>query len=443
MDKYYSRPKFWQRLLSFLICVVMLALTLAAMVIADVRLATNKENTAAIIKQALFASHTVRLPGASGNGSPAHTIRVQPKLHMVRLEEETNETEDNALIEAIFNMVIEGSNGQIQITLEEASEFIEESSFDEFAADLGASLISDLITGENTTVLDAESVTELLTENAPLLEEYFDLQMDETVIQEVTATVVESEYVVEIQEAGISSFIEHNEELRTALGLPSRNPSPAPGDSAENSGDNAVSGDQTTGDTSDSTTDILADYMATARKFTSTTALICCVAGIAVCIVLLCLLNRKHIWFAIRGTGRTFVIASFPMAILTINYLSDPAAWNAAFGLIPEIGGIIGKVVGLILQLTAPINLSVFGVGVFLALLGTVLKIVARTTAKRKAAEENAAPVGEEAVTAPLPQEVPQEILETETLIPNEVEEEEPLSTPETEVLLPEEVSAE
>ncbi len=411
MDKYFSKPKFWQRLLSFLICVVMLVFTIAAMLVADIRIATNKENTSAIIKEALFATHTVRLPGATGKGHGVAAIRPQQKMAMIRLDEESGEV-DGALIEAIFNMVVEGSGGQITITLEEASEFIEESTFDEFAADLGASLISDLITGENTTILDEETVTELLTENAPLLEEYFDLDMSETVIAEVTATVVESEYVVEIQEAGISSFIEHNEELRTALGLPPRNPSPdpeAPGDNAPNNPNGSVSDDLPTGDASGSTTDVLSDYFATARAITSTTALICCIAGVVVCALLLCLLNRKHIWFAIRGVGRTFVIASLPMATLTLAYMNDAAGWSEAFGMIPEIGVIVGKVLGMILAMTAPINLSVCGAGVALALLGTILKIVAKASAKRRAAAEAATAA---IVEEPAPITVPQEVLE-------------------------------
>lgn len=421
MDKYFSRPKFWQRLLSFLICIVMLVFTVAAMLVADIRIATNKENTSAIIKEALFATHTVRLPGAGGNGHGAAAIRPQQKLAMIRLDEESGEVEevDGALIEAIFNMVVEGSGGQINITLEEASAFIEESTFDEFAADLGASLISDLITGENTTVLDEETVTELLTENAPLLEEYFDLDMSEEVIKEVTTTVVESEYVTGIQEDGITNYLENNAELKEALGLPVHKPN-----NPENPDAPTSDGNENIGvpDTPVEETNPLADFFETARLITSTKALITCIAGVVVCIILLVLVNLKHVWFAIRGVGRTFVIASLPMAALTLVYMNNAAGWNEVFGIIPEIGPMIGKVVGMILKMTAPINLSVCGAGVALALLGTILKIVAKASAKRRAAAEAATAA---VVEEPAPITVPQEVLEdTVPSVPEELPEE-------------------
>lgn len=412
MNKYFSKPKFWQRLLSFLICVVMLVFTIAAMLVADIRIATNKENTSAIIKETLFATHTVRLPGATGKGHGVAAIRPQQKMAMIRLDEESGEV-DGALIEAIFNMVVEGSGGQITITLEEASEFIKESTFDEFAADLGASLISDLITGENTTVLDEETVTELLTENAPLLEEYFDLQMDETVIKEVTTTVVESEYVTGIQENGITNYLENNAELKEALGLPVHKPNnpdaPNSPDNDASTNDPQAPGSPEAPQAPGGASNPLADFFETARAITSTKALITCIAGVVVCIILLVLVNLKHVWFAIRGVGRTFVIASLPMATLTLAYMNDAAGWSEAFGMIPEIGVIVGKVLGMILTMTAPINLSVCGAGVALALLGTILKIVAKASAKRRAAAEAATAA---IVEEPAPITVPQEVLE-------------------------------
>lgn len=442
MKKYFSRPKFWGRLLSFLLCVVMLVCTVAAMLVADIRIATNKENTATIIKQALFATHTVRLPGVPGNGQGAAVIHNQNRLSMVKLEESSEEA-SNAMVEMIYGMIMEQSGGQLDVSLEEVQEFVDESTFGDFVADMSASLISDLITGENTTVIDEETISALLEENAPLLEEYFDVVLDEEIIAQVTDTVVNSEYVVQIQEQGVSGFLSNNKELAAALGLsaeyfddPSDSNSP---NSSGNSGMDAV--------TNLNPNSTIADYLAAARAVTSTGALICCIAAVVVLIALLCLVNRKHIWYAIRGTGRTFIIAALPMSIPTLVYLTNITSWNETFSMIPEIGTMIGKVAGLILQMTAPVNLSVLIAGLVLAILGTVLKFVAKSKAKRKAAAEEAAAAEENAYAEEdilVAEEIPVEAESAEIEVSaEEAPAEEAVPAAEEEVLAPEEVPSE
>jgi hypothetical protein len=193
MKKYFSRPGFGGRFGSFMLCVAMLMFLTATIILADIRIATDKDNLSAIIKQTLFTTQTVRIPSGSGHGGAA-VVRPRPMLAMPKLDETDTSSElSDAMVEMIYGMITEQTGGEVDITLEEAKEFVEESSFDEFLSDTSAALVSDLITGENTIDLSEETIYTLLTENAPLIEEHFGVTLDEQTITTITETVSQHE----------------------------------------------------------------------------------------------------------------------------------------------------------------------------------------------------------------------------------------------------------
>lgn len=390
MKKYFSRPGFGGRFGSFMLCVAMLMFLTSTIILADIRIATDKDNLSAIIKQTLFTTQTVRIPSASGNGGAA-VVRPRPKLNMPKLDEAQPSSEiSDAMVEMIYGMIMEQTGGEIDITLEEAKEFVEESTIDEFISDTSAALVSDLITGENTIDLSEETISTLLTENAPLIEEHFGVTLDEQTITTITETVSQHEYVQQIRDKGVSKFIEENAVLMedTALGA-------LLGGASGGSGGTSMIPGGSSGMPS------IVDLLNTARTITSVGAVIFNAVMVAVFIGLLCLANRKHIWYAIRGTGRTFIISTSLISCVTLVMLFAPAVWSSFFSFEP----MIGRVAGLILKFTAPVHLGIGGAGVVLAILGTVLKFVAKSKARRLYLAEQAA-LSSAAVVPAAPEEV-------------------------------------
>lgn len=422
MKKYFSRPGFGGRFGSFMLCVAMLMFLTATIILADIRIATDKDNLSAIIKQTLFTTQTVRIPSGSGHGGAA-VVRPRPMLDMPKLDETDTSSElSDAMVEMIYGMIMEQTGGEVDITLEEAKEFVEESSFDEFLSDTSAALVSDLITGENTIDLSEETISTLLTENAPLIEEHFGVTLDEQTITTITETVSQHEYVQQIRDKGVSKFVEENAGLMEDVGLGAL----MGGVTGGNPGGN---GDTSTLPGSSSGMTGIVDLLNTARTITSVGAMIACGFMVAVFIGLLCLVNRKHIWYAIRGTGRTFVFSTFLISCVTLVMLFEPAVWSSFFSFEP----MIGRIAELILRYTAPVHLGIGGTGVVLAILGTVLKFVAKGKARRLYLAEQAAlscaapeiiePVSAEPVEEVLVMEVEGDQVVVEP-VPNEVPEE-------------------
>lgn len=387
MKKYFSRPGFGARFGSFMLCVAMLLCLTATVILADIRIATEKDNLSAIIKQALFTTQTVRLPSASGSGQAAVTVRPRQRLAMPRLDEAGTSSEvSDAMVEMIYNIVMEQTGGEVDLSLEEAKEFVEESTLDEFISDTSAALVSDLITGENTIDLSDETISGLLEENAPLFEQYFGVTMDQQTIAIVTAQVTENEYVQQIRDKGINKFVEENAIMMEEAGLGNLLGSSSGGTTVSPDGSGSSGGSVS-----------IVDILNTARSFTSVTALAVCIAAVLVFIGLLCLANLKHIWYAIRGTGRTFIISTFLVSIVTLVMMGAPAVWSNVFSFSP----MIGNVAAMILKFTAPVHLGIMGAGLVLALLGTVLKFVAKGKARKRYLAEMAASVEAPAVEAP------------------------------------------
>lgn len=421
MKKYFSRPGFGGRFGSFMLCVAMLIFLTATVILADIRIVTSQENLSSIIKQTLFATQTVRLPSGSGSGSAA-AVRTQPKLAMPRLEEaSTNSQLSDAMVEMIYNMVVEQTGGEMDITLEDTKAFVEESTIGDYLADTSAAMVSDLITGENTIDLSDETISALLTENAPLIEQHFGITLDEEAIATITESVSQYEYVQQIREKGIALFVEENAAFVEESGLGA-----LLGTSSGSSGDTSL----TPGGSMPS----IAELLNTARTVTSVGALICCAVMVVIFIGLLCLANRKHIWYAIRGTGRTFIISTFLINCVTLVMLLASALWSSLFSFEP----LVGRVAGLILRYTAPVHFGIGGAGVVLAILGTVLKFVAKGKARRLYLAEQAeqataaeAPETAEPVSAEPAQEIPVPETEEEPVAAEPVPEETHEETPE------------
>ena len=193
-------------LLAFILCVALFVTTVLTMVVADVRIITDKDNINTLITGYL-----------SGKPAPHRNqgLPLQEKVHRAPIRNLDSADFDismvgdaNFLVEFIYNTVKEEMGEDLPLTLDEVQDFVEESTLDDFITEKGASLISDFITGENTTSITVEEIQEQLEENAALIEETFQISVDDTVISEITGAVEESGILEELEEGGLEAIID-------------------------------------------------------------------------------------------------------------------------------------------------------------------------------------------------------------------------------------------
>ena len=196
--------KFFLGLLALILCLALFVSTVLTIVVADVRIVTDKDNINTLITGYLTGkSLPQRNPGISG-------MPLQEKVHRAPIRNLDSADFDismmgdtNFLVEFIYNTIKEEMGEELPISLKEVQDFVEESTLDDFITEKGSSLISDFITGENTTTITIEEIEEQLKQNAPLIEETFQIAIDEAMISEMTGSLEESGILEKLEEGGL------------------------------------------------------------------------------------------------------------------------------------------------------------------------------------------------------------------------------------------------
>lgn len=369
-----TAPSVPARIAGFFLCLVLCLSTVAAIGIGDVRIATTKENMTLIIRQALFRPQS--LPAAQvGSGSGAAAPRTQPRLAApgTRLEEPIPPADaSQALVEWVYNTLVAQHADELTLTLEQVEAFVEDSTLKDTIAELGASLISDLYTGENTTVLDEETIRSLLAENAEVIKEHFDYELTPDTLDSLTQTIVTNDYVSQIQADGVESLLTGTGSGGSSAAGPDANPDADPG--VPSSGTS------------------VGDLLTAFRAATSVGMLAACIAAAVVCIAALAVLHRKWIWRALRGTGVALLIAAIPFLLPTLPALLVKEQWNSVFSGLGMVSS-VAAMVRAMLEITAPVCISVFAAGLALLIAAPIVRAVSNRKTAGTELPEAPAPV--------------------------------------------------
>lgn len=376
-------------IVSFVLCVVLFASTLVTMLVADVKVATNRDNLQNLISQTLSvpAQQTTLRPVqlAAGAGFDASSGDIS-----------------GALVEYAFQALQDSTGGELNITLDQVKEFVEESTLKDFIADKSAGIISDIYTGEKTTTLSADEIVQLVTENKDLIKEHFDLEIPEDALDELKAELNNMPVLQQIQEQGIAGILMESgavapdeETDNTDIGDTWYGKLPGFGSHIESSniGNNPV-----------------ALALELVRFYTSDAILWLCIGVCAALIGLLFLCAWNKPYKAMVKSGITLFVASAGFLTPTLIAWLAPATWMGLFSFEP----MVGSVSRFILMLTGGVCGTVAGLGVALIAGGIVVMVLMK---KKKAAL--AAGVEEVAVV----EEAPAEEAAAEEVPAEEVEE--------------------
>ena len=338
-------------LISIILCIALFASTLVTMLVADVRVATNKDNLANLLKQTLSAPtqqmHLGPITAAAGTD----------------FQFDLSGNLSGQLVEYAYNVMQEESNGEMTIGLEDMQAFVEDSTIKDFLAEKAASIVSDIYTGENTTTITGAEIQQLINENTAVIKEHFEIEIPAEAVAEIATMIEEMPVIKQIQEDGISSVIMGDGS--DATGQPT------------GSAPDALFPDPTQMNSP-------AEILNAVRAYTSTTALLICIGACAVLIGLLFLCAWSKPYKAMIYAGVPVFLAGSLFLVPTLIAWLAPGTWLELFSFEP----MIGMVSRFILMLTGAVCGTVTFLGIALFVGGIVLGIYMRKRAKAKAAPE-------------------------------------------------------
>ena len=383
-------------IVSFLLCLVLFASTLVTMLVADVKVATNKDNLQSLIKQTLSAPvQQITLgPVSAAAGADADISVGGVDL-------------SGMLVEFAYEALKEQAGDELPLTVEELTEFVEKSTIKDFISEKSAAIISDIYTGENTVNISSQEVEQLLTENKEVIEEYFDVELDTEMIQQVNQAIDEIPVMQQIREEGIASVIVSSGAVapdeETSVDIKDTWYGKLPGFSAhiEAGGSSTIMNNPT------------AIILEVVRYYTSDAILWLCIGACAVLVGLLFLCAWNKPYKAMTKSGITFLVAGAIFLIPTLIAWLSPTTWLETLSFAP----MVGPVSRFILMLTGGVCGGVAGLGVALIAGGIVLKVFMKKTAAGEAADgaieeaaaEEAGEVAGEAPVEEVAEEVPGE----------------------------------
>ncbi len=354
--------KIFLGILSFILCVLLFVSTLATMLVADVKVATNKDNLANLIKNSLSAPvHTQLGPvsAAAGGGLDLSSGDLS-----------------GSIIEFAYDTLAQESGGELPISLEQAKQFVEDSTIKDFIADKSASIISDIYTGQNTTTFTSDEIKTLLTENKGVIKQYFDVELTEEQIGTVAAMIDEIPAVQQMQQQGIASLITGGTTPDLDQGATDANGEPLPSQPPASSSP-------------------LNDVLETVRAVTATPVLLGCIGLCLFLLGLLFLCAWSKPYKALIVGGIPILLAGLIFLVPTMIASFATATWLELM----SFAEMVGPISIFILKLTASVCISVSVLGIAMIAGGIVLGCFMR---KRRAARSAAleAPSLEEAPAA-------------------------------------------
>lgn len=329
-------------LLSILLCLCLFVSILATTLVLDVQLLTSKDGVETIITGVLSTPARSRhLPLTAAMGG-------------LRLSEPDAAAETgDALVSWLFDALKEQHGEELEITREQMSEFLEESTLKDFLADKTASYVSDFFNGTDTTTITSEELEQLVRENSKLIRDTFGVDMSADVENIITGFTTDMKIDQVIRDEILGGLENMTIPGGTPL-FPQFQPE-TNGNSTDENG--MINGAYT-----------VRNLMADIRVLTSTTALTICIVICVVLIIALFFTNRMRIAGTLTCTGIPALIAGILLVIPTALLQALPELF--ASGEMAAMGSAIGAVTAVI----APVHYGLLGLGAALIVAAIVVK---------------------------------------------------------------------
>lgn len=347
MSTEHTSPSGPLRLACVVLAIVMFLAVLGAVTVLDLRLLTSKSGISQILSETLSSP----LPQA-----PNFKLAAMAPAAVNQTDEESSQ---GVLTQWLYEQLQEAYGGNAPFSLEQVSNFVENSTLKDFISDKLSGAVEDFY-AQRGTVITREEIDQLITENSALLEQELGFVIDDAARAEILAGVDETGMLEELADKGVYGII--SEQL--SGGTP---------DDEKVTTSGSSSGASSGTNSGESSGNEILTLLDTLRKATSYTAAVIAVVVYLACAVGYFFASGKNISGTLLGSG-------IPMLLVGLIYGAATLVFLAAPGLLGS--SLVSTLVALFFRITAPVNLTVLALG--LAMVAG--SIVMKSLAKKKAA---------------------------------------------------------
>ena len=346
-------------LLAIILCVAIFAVSLAGVLILNIRTVVSRDGITNIVNQLVAGPSSV---------SPMRPALAAGTGRVYLDEYESGESDmSNLLVDWAYDLIQETFGDEVELTKEQVKTFVQESTAKDFVADKAAGLVEDFYNEKSDTTITVEEIVQLMEENKEIIEEQFGVVIDQEAVEQMNVKLEESGILKPIEEKGLMTYIEE-----TLVEEPSI--------------DGAVGGDSSTGNSSTGNSGAnnmkesltkAKEIMNIVRQVTSYKAVAVLAAVFVLLLVALFFVTGRSFPATLSQTGSMVLLTGVIFGVPTILCKAAPALVNSL------LGKDLGNLVGLVLNAAASVNFTVLGVGFGLIVAAIVVKIVKSAKAKK------------------------------------------------------------
>ena len=372
--------------IAFILCIVMFAVSLVGVAILDIRAVVSRNGISQIVSMLISGQPS------SAPFRPALAAGVGRNMGFVQGDTSAGNDMNGMLVDWAYEMIKDKFGDQLPVSRDQVQTFVEESTVKDFVADKVAGLVEDFYSGENTTTITVDEITQLIEENKDVIKEQFGVTITQKDLEQVDQMLEQSQMLEPIEEQGLMGYIQQS------MGG-SFNPAPeTPGDQGDNQSGNQgekpsenQSGSQsgkpsiTPGIGNDigqpsSPMEMMNEIMELVRTATSYTTVAILGAMFLLLLVLLFFVTGRSIPATLADTGVVLTLTGLIFSAPTALCLFNQSLW------IGILGGTVGGISTLFFKAASTVNFTVLGLGVALIVAAIVVKIVKNSCANKQAA---------------------------------------------------------
>lgn len=306
------------RVICTVLSIIMFLSILGAVTVLDLRLLTSRSGIRQILNETLSSVSPMGLTLAAGDQPAAES------------------SSDSLLADWLYGYLQKAFEGASPYTKEQVYVFVQESTLKDFIAEKFSGAVDDFYADQGTRITP-EEIRQLIDENAALLQQQTGLSFDDSLKEQIVASIVSNGMLEELAEKGLHGI------------LLDRLESPSGEDGAQS----AV------------TKDSAAQLLDGIRKFTSYAAVV-----VAIAVYLAC--AAGYFFLCGRAIPRTLTGCGVPLLIVGAIYAPATLLFLAVPGLLGD--SVIATVAALFFRVTAPVNLTVFGLGLAMVVASVLLR---------------------------------------------------------------------
>lgn len=181
--------RFFLALISIALCFVLFATSLVTILIADLHVVTSEGALQTIITQILMPSK-----------APAPRPGLAAGRPVIHYDEVSLGGPTDLVVDALMDMMQQEFGDELPITRDQVNAILAESTLPDFISEKAAGLVAGILNGETPTLnITIEEVEELILENRNLVQKYFEVEITDEMVDQIT-DVLEEEKILETVE---------------------------------------------------------------------------------------------------------------------------------------------------------------------------------------------------------------------------------------------------